>query len=445
MPFMPESPAAAPGLAETVAHLFPVSQAPDNAPPEAEATASRRRKLWEIEPEHHCIVIGTCISMPELRKLARQADIDEWNTATDYALHRIAVGAARERTRLATLLHKELERKFPLAARRFSNTKDDPEIRIRWKASLARGEVAGALWAIMTHPAASAGTLAVASEELHMLSHQIGAASRADLRRLAELEQEARTLREQLQRHAARNAAELAEKDALIVGLEARAAESGAAHRRAEHAEARVRALEDTGTVARLKTDFAAETRRAERAEARAADFAETKARCDALERALSDAVAQRDAAERMLRNLLAERDCDQDAATCPANLDGRCVLCVGGRTRLVEQYRTLVEQSRGQFIYHDGGLENNVGRLQTLLASADAVICQAGNVSHGAYYVVKRYCKQNGKPCMMLKNGALSSFQKGLRVLAGNAGGEGMVGAVAAAEPERSSKMLSS
>jgi hypothetical protein len=206
-----------------------------------------------------------------------------------------------------------------------------------------------------------------------------------------------------------------------------------------------VRALEDSGMLAKLKADIFAETRRAERAEARAADLAETKARCDALERALAEAVAQREGAERTLRNLLAERDCDQDPATCPANLDGRCVLCVGGRTRLVEQYRTLVEQSRGQFIYHDGGLEDNVSRLQTLLASADAVICQTGNVSHGAYYVVKRYCKQNGKPCMMLKNGALSSFQKGLRVLAGNAGSESMVGAPAAAEPERSPKIMSS
>jgi hypothetical protein len=53
-------------------------------------------------------------------------------------------------------------------------------------------------------------------------------------------------------------------------------------------------------------------------------------------------------------------------------------------------------------------------------LAAADAVICPADNVSHGAYYVVKRLCKQYGKPCVLLKNSGLSSFARGLSALDG-------------------------
>jgi Uncharacterized protein conserved in bacteria (DUF2325) len=306
----PESPPTKPSFADTVAQLFPPKLESPNLAVE-DAGNHRRRKLWEIEFEHHCIVIGTCISLPELRKLARQAEIAEWNTATDYELHRIAVSAARERTALSTLMHKELERKFPHVVRRFAGGKSDDEIRAEWKSAFARGEVTGPLWALMTHPMASAQTLSTASEELHMLSHQVGAASRADLKRLAELDQENRMLRDQLARYTSKTAAQLAEKDALIGSLEARAAEATAARRRCEQAEARLCELENSGVMLDL---------------------------------------------ERRL-----------------------------------------------------------------LLASADAVICQSGNVSHAAYYVVKRYCKQHGKPCVLLKNSALSSFLKGLRALAGS------------------------
>ncbi len=78
------------------------------------------------------------------------------------------------------------------------------------------------------------------------------------------------------------------------------------------------------------------------------------------------------------------------------------------------------MERSNGRFVHHDGGLEDSPKRLQAMLAAADAVICPADNVSHGAYYVVKRLCKQYGKPCVLLKNSGLSSFARGLSALDG-------------------------
>ncbi len=425
MPLMPEMPGTEPGFAETVAQLFPTRQHTESAPPEHDGAASRRRKLWEIEAEHHCIVIGTCISMPELRRFSRQAGIVEWSTATDYELHRIAVTAARERGALSKLMHKGLERKFPLAVRRLEDSRNDEELRAAWKETLGRGELAGPLWALMTHPMTSAHTLVRATEELHMLSHQVGAASRADLQRLVQLEQENRALKEQLQRLGGRASAQLAEKDVLIHTLEARAAEAAAARARCEHVEARLREFEGSAAISDLRQRAHEQARRAERAEARASELSEAAARCERLERALSDARHEARSAQSLLAALRAEdarpmEPCPR--ASCPAELAGRCVLCVGGRAGLVEQYRVLVEHCRGEFAYHDGGLENSMARLQAFLASADAVICLTGNVSHGAYYVVKRHCKQHGKPCVLLKNGALSSFCQGLSTLAGGA-----------------------
>lgn len=421
MPFLSETSATSEsGLAEAVAALFPVNRGDRSARAEGEAV-NRRRKLWEIGAGHHCVVIGTCIPMSELRRFAREAGVEQWNTSSDYELHHIAVSSARERTRLTTLMHKHLERKCAPAVRRFANAKSDAEIRACWKEALARGDVAGALWAIMTHPVVSEQTLCTAEEELHMLSHQVGAANRADLQRLDELERENKALREHLQRQTSKTAEQIGHKDALITALEARVSDSAATQRRCEQAEARLRKLEDTGAVAELQRRLEAESLRARRAEARAGSLAGADARCASLERELVNGKRDCEAAECMLQSVLAERSGigEAPAHTAPAtDLDGRCVLCVGGRTGLSEQYRLIVEHCRGQFIHHDGGLEDNSRRLQALLASADAVVCAAGSVSHGAYYAVKRYCKQNGKPCVLLKNASLSSFVNGIRAL---------------------------
>lgn len=426
MPLLPDTfTVLEPGLAETVARLFPPTRDDAKSRVEEEAVSSRRRKLWEIGAGHHCIVIGTCISMPELRRLARQAGVEQWNSASDYELHHAVVHLTCERNALSTLIQKQLERKFALAVRRFAQAKTDEEIRALWREALARGEVAGALWAIMTHLMASERTLCTAGEELHMLSHQAGASNRADLQRLAELERENECLREQLRRQCSKSAEQLAHKDALIAALEQPAADASGAERRLGEAETRVRELEDDGALEEAQRRLTAECSRAQRAEARAARLAQTESRCAHLERALAEARREREAAERALQGILARISRDGEVAAraaCATDLSGRCVLYVGGRMGSIDQYRLLVEQCRGQFLHHDGGLENNLKRLQALLASADAVVCAAGNVSHGAYYVVKRYCKQDGKPCVLLKNASVSSFVNGIRALAGGA-----------------------
>ncbi|MEW5863199.1 MAG: DUF2325 domain-containing protein [Pseudomonadota bacterium] len=424
MPFLPDTSATSESsLAEAVAALFPLNAGDESSRAEGEAV-NRRKKLWEVGAGYHCAIVGTCLSIAELRRLARRAGINEWDSASDYELHHSAVQHARGRNALSALIQKALERKFALAVKRFAQARTDEEIRVLWREALARGEVAGALWAIMTHPLASECTLAAAGEELHMLLHQAGASRCADLRRLAELERENERLREQLQRQSGKSAEQLARKDALIAALERRAADAAAAALRLQEAQRRIRELEDNGALARAERALAAESLRAQRAEERAARIAEIEARCAQLERALAEARREREAAERALRGMLARLSRDGEGAAraaCAADLSGRCVLCVGGRTGLVDQYRMLVEQCRGRFLHHDGGLENNLRRLQALLASADAVVCAAGNVSHAAYYAVKRFCKQDGKPCVLLRNPSLSSFVNGILALAGD------------------------
>jgi hypothetical protein len=103
----------------------------------------------------------------------------------------------------------------------------------------------------------------------------------------------------------------------------------------------------------------------------------------------------------------------------CPNPLRGRCVLCVGGRTPLLPQYRALAERLGVRLIHHDGGKEEALARLPDLLNASDAVICPTDCVGHLAYYQLKKHCKQNGKPCVLTRNSGVAGFAAALTRLA--------------------------
>jgi hypothetical protein len=94
-------------------------------------------------------------------------------------------------------------------------------------------------------------------------------------------------------------------------------------------------------------------------------------------------------------------------------------VLCVGGRTPLLPQYRALAERLGVRLIHHDGGKEEALARLQDLLNASDAVICPTDCVGHLAYYQLKKHCKQNSKPCVLTRNSGVAGFAAALTRLA--------------------------
>ncbi|RYE98738.1 MAG: DUF2325 domain-containing protein, partial [Oxalobacteraceae bacterium] len=107
-------------------------------------------------------------------------------------------------------------------------------------------------------------------------------------------------------------------------------------------------------------------------------------------------------------------------AVSGPAlDLADKTVLCVGGRSGNVPNYRDLLEKEGARFMHHDGGLEQASELLDTSLAAADLVICQTGCISHQAYWRVKDFCKRNGKRCVFVDNPSTSSFSVCLRKVA--------------------------
>lgn len=79
-----------------------------------------------------------------------------------------------------------------------------------------------------------------------------------------------------------------------------------------------------------------------------------------------------------------------------------------------------MVENLNGHFSHHDGGVDDNIGRLGGVLSQADVVLCPVDCVSHGACIRAKTFCKQTAKPFVPLRSAGLSSFVAGLHQAVG-------------------------
>jgi hypothetical protein len=381
------------------------------APPAAEADAvaallrdRRRRKIWDLAPSLHCSVIGTCLTTAELRHLLIRLEQGGAASASDHDLHGQGVLLARQHDLAGKLLNKALERRHRVAIHQFAKAEGEAAVRDLWHEAVKRGDIPGAYWAALTHPDTGEGLLRQVFGEVHMLSHLVGAANRADIRRLHQLEAENAALAAKAERQQARLHETARRHEAEMRAL------ADALARREETARPVESPPAGEAESAALARRLAAEAARRERAERRAAALAEALRERDA---ALGAAAAERDAlgaelaaAEENLEALLAA-----ESAAGPGDLDGLAVLYIGGRPPQVARLRALSQRAAARFLHHDGGIDERSGLLPGLISRADIALFPVDCVSHEAALMVKRLCRQAGKPWLPLRTASITAF----------------------------------
>ncbi|HVI50489.1 MAG TPA: DUF2325 domain-containing protein [Candidatus Sulfotelmatobacter sp.] len=386
-----------------------------------------RRKLWEIETGWHCMIVGTCVSMPELRRLANRLGIPMKKTpSTDYDVHSTMVYWASRDRKVGKELTKLMDKKFAPAIFRFSKIKTEQGLADSWREALESGEVAGALWALMSHPLVSGDLQNVAFGEMHMLSHQVGASSRADLRRVHGLEKTVDELEDKVSRQQERLRQEVSSRDESIRDLSEQLEQDRAELRRLSYAA--VSAAEMDG----LKVMVAELQRHLDLSETRHREDAERIRELEALqtegERSLHhlridiDELRAENASLEM--QLLAGNgmpddrlaSCDQSCAR--PDLCGRCILYVGGRANHVPHLRRIVEECKGTLVHHDGGFEESMSRLSGLMGQADAVMFPVDCISHMAHDHLKRLCKRWEKPFVPVRRSGVGAFLRALEAV---------------------------
>jgi hypothetical protein len=397
-------------------------------------STGRRQRIWDLV-DLQCPVIGTCLNLGELRKIARQAEVDFQQSVSEFDIHSYFVAQCKDPGRIARLVSKKLDRKFAGAIRRYQSCKTEEALRALWREDLERGDIPGPFWAVASHANITTRLRTEVFGEVHMLSHLVGSANRADIRRLALLEEEQERLTASMQRmktvFRCRVQAFQAERDAMAQELNAARRELSAerSNRTSRTGQAGTDAslnVENSGTSANsvnaAVNEFELEALRRELEQTRRdrdgmARLLEAESRrLEFLESENREVASENQVLESEIARLL-ERgdDCSEaggERCPCP-DLCGMCVLYVGGRTGLVPQYRALVESRGGRLIHHDGGLEEAPKRLESALAQADAVVCPVDCVSHEACTVVKSFCKRSLKPCFMMRSAGISSLAK--------------------------------
>jgi hypothetical protein len=374
----------------------------------APTASPRRSKIWEFSTHLHCSIIGTCLSVGELRNILRKLGLVTQGRS-DHELHSTAVTLAGRHDDAARQLNKALDHRHRLTVHRFARTTDEAGLRALWAEAVRCGEIPGAYWATLTHPASTHAVVRDAFGDVHMMSHLIGSANRADIRRLCQLENERAALTVKLDR----------QQNALHEAVVTRDAQIADLRRALTH---RIMTESSNATMeegAALRDLVGALERRVAHEAGRRASMDEKIAMARAelfRERAARVAAEQdRDALRRELDAIEAawSPGCsDQPGATGqPPWLDGVVLLYVGGRPNQIVPMRAAAERAGAAFLHHDGGVEHHSNLLAGLVSRSSIVLFPVDCISHDAASAVKLLCRQGGKRFVPLRSASVTSL----------------------------------
>ncbi|MBI5718980.1 MAG: DUF2325 domain-containing protein [Burkholderiales bacterium] len=402
--------------------------------PRAAATAgagSRRRRLWELPAQAHELLLAMGIGPQVLRReLARVLGHVHKARCTlggrDVDVLYATVHDLATRNAISEALHRRLDERHASALRRWLPLRGYEALLAAWRVARDDGNLAGELWALLTHP--QGGELE--REALHDARAWVFHHARSHLARAAvehECQQRAEHAERVLEEARARTALQQQQSDAALQRLRAELA-------RAAGEAARWRALAEehpgssatrvgvgmappratgTGTAAAVATLAAPSADEGPAAQTppltrpgRPPQWASSAA---------STPWAPSVPPAQAVAGSPPGAGASKRADGMPEPIVGRNVLCVGGIRHAAGRYRIRVERLGARFEHHDGGIEDGIQGLDGQLRRADLVICQAACINHEAYHRIKRHCERTGKPCLYLERPSLAQFDRAL------------------------------
>ena len=371
-----------------------------------EAPSPGRRRIWDLAGGWHCAVIGTCLTLSDLRALARKLKVQTApGFSPDYQLHGFFVKEAEHNGKPSKMLNKLLEQRHAVSIRHARTMKTAGELADFWQEALDTGDIPGPYWAILSHPLAPSELCERMFADVHMLSHLVGASNRADIRRLQDTAERVDQLAAKLQRQRQHHRRKLTEKDTVIAELRDRIR---IAHELPRPSRDVLITDNSSVMIAELRQENA-------RLSALNANTQTSHAYAASKIEELQSLVQSLRVENATLERTLAD-EASSKGESCPVDLGGRCLLYVGGHQHTVHRLRALVEDWNGRFLHHDGGVERSINELASAVTKADAVVFPTDCISHSAANKVKRLCYQNMKPFVPLRTSGIASFVTGLR-----------------------------
>lgn len=400
----------------------------------------RRKKIWEIESPYHCSIIGTCLSVADLKKIAGKHKVTISSPMTPYMIHSHFVHQAAEHDDISKKMNKLLDQKFRRSIKKFSTAKSGDDLKKIWIESRKSRSLSGTYWAAMTHPAASDDLMKEFYGEVHMLSHRSARNNNSLLKRLSDAEERVEVFKQALMELRTEDQKLLSKQSIEIEILREQLTEASSYGQQLIAAKERIYDLKNGPESIKLchsiqelttaNTTFAKElkTLKEEKAYLKKErdQLKEENLKLNGIRQEQHDELKTKEDECRALDNLLQdmfttpENECieckDFKTDKCPGpDLCGRKILYVGGRHALRAQYRWMIEKCGGKFIHHDGGKEDSRQKLPNMVGQADVVIFPVDCVSHDASLKAKKICKQQEKPFIAMRTASVTSLAKSL------------------------------
>jgi hypothetical protein len=376
----------------------PASTSQEEAP---SRPLSRRYRIWEIPGTVQCSIVGTCLDRRDIRALMRKGKVRAQPGATEYQIHGYFVQEATKPGLIGQLIHKTLDRKYAPQVARVGRIRDPEALKAHWDDACAKGQVAGAYWALLSHRHVPDPLRYAAFGDVHMLSHFMGGVNRTDAQALWAAERRVAGLEQRLERVRRRSDESLAERDARITALE---------HEVQQMRSFCVR-LQPARTARTAGCDQPTKQERRRRQQERR--LAAARARVREQERAIAELKALIERLEELPLRPIQRPAAAEAPEHCP--LAASRLLYVGGRTSAVPHLRNGAARRRAELLHHDGGIEHRLDQLEDLVAQADLVFCPVDCVSHSACLMARDLCKRANKPFVPLRSAGVTHFRRAL------------------------------
>ena len=390
-----------------------------NKRPLTAKTKHARIKLWQLEHIYHCAIIGTCLTLDEVKKILNSLKVN-FNQYRAYDIHINVVSLVSNNNFCSKKIQQHLDKKF---ASIIKNTRhmNASELQQAWKDALKTGDFIGMFWVIASHPCTDDEMRKYLYGDVHMLSHLSGASNRVDLKRLAQLEKEKCSFSNELSEKESQyqtlkfinleQANSLQTQTQLIDELAAQVNALTAHNTKLTKSNKHQECLQLKTQTEKLEFKIIAQANEVTKHQRHIEKLTESIE--DLNHQHLKD-VSQVSIYKEELSYLqyqLKQQDKYQECALKKYNLCGQCVLYVGGKQNLIPHYRKLVEDQAGMFIHHDGGIEKTTQDLLQSLMRADIVVFPTNCISHDAYWKIKRLCKKQKKPYEYLSSAGVGSL----------------------------------
>jgi len=377
------------------------------------------RKIWEINPQLKCPLVGACCTLEEHRRLLKKCGV-AIKGMNNHDLHSHVMMSMEGKNHISLKVDRYLKHKYSKSLNTFVEMEEKAFMKA-WYSHFESGEMAGIFYVAAVRTDLSDNALLAIFGQVHMLGHANLAEVMFSRRKCKQLTAIAEKTAKVLNRHKRRNKNLQKKIDHLSDQLKVlqnffanpvcpeinKPAQKCSSCQcfKSENRELQQHLLELESLYNREQTAYQIIKQEKQRIKI---DYAKLKSANEQLADELKDMINY------FASQIICPEPCNKEQSP-QFQLCTRRVLIVGGITKMKHFYRELVEASGGVLVYHDGYLHAGKQGLKECVKRCDMVICPVNCNSHGACKTVKTVCKNLKKPLKMLPRASLSTISNAL------------------------------